>query len=101
MFLHLDAYWRSLLPWQRKALLGAVAFTCVAIVGGINVWRVSRPLTAAEAERFAQWVALTAEPAVASAFAERQRDGVVTIAEAQEVVEIAKAYPPGPGLSGP
>lgn len=101
MHLCLEARWAALLPWQRMAALVSVACIGAFIAFGATRLKASRDLTPSEATGFSQWVAMTAEPAVAVAYAERQRDGRVTTAEVREIMEIAKAVPPGPGLAGP
>ncbi|ASK94666.1 hypothetical protein KWH04_17890 [Xanthomonas campestris pv. trichodesmae] len=61
--------------------------------------RPSRNLSSSELASLREFAAATGEPEVARRLQAAERDGVVSLREAEEVIEVAKAHGPGYGLA--
>lgn len=83
---------------QRPLALGVIAAAMLLIALALAV-RPSRNLSSSELASLREFAAATGEPEVARRLQAAERDGVVSLREAEEVIEVAKAHGPGYGLA--
>ena len=98
--LEVGRVWDGLPNWARWALpLGVLA--AVMVLGVVLSLDWSRPLSVQEAAEFAGWAQSTHSEAVVAALDAVRGDGRLTVNEANEVIEVAKAAAVPEGMMQP
>lgn len=92
-----------LLAVDRRVLVGAgIAITiALAALAWVLSTDQSRVLDAREVAAVRSWALSTQAPSVASAFNDATHDGKLTANEVRQLMEVAKAADPPPGLYQP
>ncbi|MCC8799125.1 hypothetical protein [Xanthomonas euvesicatoria] len=97
MLFHRD--YPALRWWSQRPLALGLVVAAVLLIAQALTERPSRDLSPAELASLREFAAQTGEPEVVRRLHAAERDGAVSLREAEEVIEVAKAHGPGYGLA--